>query len=330
MKPKHTPESILGITWGVQSARLLLSGAELDIFTLLAPAPLSAEEIAEKVNGNLRAVTVFLDALTALGFLIKKDGRYQTEPSAAPLLSSVEPNSVLPMVLHGAQLWQTWSRLTDIVRDADPDQKKGRPGRDMEGLKAFIGSMHLIGLRSAPKVVAGIDPGQAKALIDVGGGSGIYTLAFLQAVPNMKATLFDLPPVIEMARERVEQAGMLDRVTLVPGNFYEDELPSGHDLALVSAIIHQNSLDQNQDLFHKVFRSLDPEGRIVIRDHVMSADRTQPVDGALFAVNMLVNTRGGGTWTFDEIEAGLTEAGFARVKQLQAEGMFSLVEAFKP
>ena len=146
----------------------------------------------------------------------------------------------------------------------------------------------------------------------------------------MKATVFDLPPVVEMARERIEEAGMMDRVTLVPGDFYKDELPPGHDLAFLSAIIHQNSLEQNQELYHKVFRSLDPGGRIVIRDHVMSLDRTQPEDGAIFAVNMLVNTTGGGTYTFDEINEGLTEAGFVGVKQLQSKGMLSLVEAFKP
>ncbi|MBW2091729.1 MAG: methyltransferase domain-containing protein, partial [Deltaproteobacteria bacterium] len=249
------------------------------------------------------------------------------------LLASDSSESILPMVLHAAQLWQTWSRLTRIVKGSpDENMKKRNRGRDrdIDGMKAFIGAMHVVGARNAPKVVAAVNPGKARNLIDVGGGSGTYTLAFLEAAPDMKATIFDLPPVIEMARERVEQAGMMDRVTLVPGNFYEDELPSGHDLALLSAIIHQNSLEQNLDLYRKVFRSLNPGGRLVIRDHVMEPDRTRPVDGAMFAVNMLVNTPGGGTWTFDEIKDGLTKAGFTRINQLQSKGMFSLVEAFKP
>ena len=315
--------------WNIQRSRLLLTGAELDVFTLLSRNALSAEEVTRKLQGNLRGVTILLDALAAMGLLIKKEGRYQTESSAAPLLSSDSPDSVLPMVLHAAHLWKTWSRLTSIVKNEDTD-KAEKTERDMDGMKAFIGAMHVVGARTAPQVVAAVNPGEAKKLIDVGGGSGTYTIAFLNAAPDMKATLFDLPPVIEMARERIEQAGMMDRVTLVPGNFYEDELPPGHDLALLSAIIHQNSLEQNQDLYRKVFQALNPGGRIVIRDHVMSPDRTQPLDGAIFAVNMLVNTEGGGTWTFDEIKDGLTRAGFSRVKQLQSKGMFSLVEAFKP
>ncbi len=330
MSRKHTPDSILGMSWSIQKGRLLLTGAELDIFTMLAPSPLSAEEVTQKLEGNLRGVTLFLDALAALDLLTKQGGRYRTEASAASLLSADEPGSVLPMVKHAAHLWQSWSRLTDIVRDKATTEKTEGVKWDMDGLKAFIGAMDVIGSRSAPKVVAAIAPGEAKAIIDVGGGCGTYTLAFLDAAPQIKTTLFDLPPVIEMARERIEKAGMLNRVTLVPGDFYKDELPSGHDLAFVSAIIHQNSLKQNLDLYQKIFRSLDSGGRIVIRDHVMDPDRTNPEDGAIFAVNMLVNTTGGGTWTYEEIHQGLTTAGFTRVKQLQSEGMLSLVDAFKP
>ena len=115
------------------------------------------------------------------------------------------------------------------------------------------------------------------------------------------------------------------------GDFYADELPGGHDLAMLSAIIHQNSPEENVDLFRKVFNALVPGGRIVIRDHVMEPDRTEPKDGALFAVNMLVNTEGGSTYTCEEIRSWLEEAGFANVRYLKAgEHMNALIEAFKP
>jgi predicted O-methyltransferase YrrM len=147
----------------------------------------------------------------------------------------------------------------------------------------------------------------------------------------MRATLFDQPPVIEMARKRLAEAGVLDRVTLIPGDFYADELPSGHDLAFVSAIIHQNSPEQNSELFKKVLRSLQPGGRIVLRDHILEPDRTEPISGAVFAVNMLLATEGGNTYTFEELEGGLTQAGFVRVRLIQkGEHMDGLVEGFKP
>ncbi len=330
MQAKHTQDSILETARGFMVSRVLLSGAELDIFSLLAREALTAKQIAVAKKADLRAMTILLDALSALGFLVKREGRYQTEPSAVALLSAGAQDSILPMVLHMGTVWRNWSRITDIVLD------KAKAGMEKDGalaeanIEAFIGAMHVIASKMAPRVVAAIDPGSARHLIDVGGGSGSYTLAFLSAAPEMEATLFDLPPVIEMARERVQAAGLAHRVNLVPGDFYRDELPGGHDLAILSAIIHQNSLEQNKTLFGKIFRSLDAGGRIVVRDHVMSPDRIEPVEGALFAVNMLAGTADGNTYTFEEIEAGLSAAGFIRIRLIQTMGMFSLVEGFKP
>jgi predicted O-methyltransferase YrrM len=170
-----------------------------------------------------------------------------------------------------------------------------------------------------------------KRLLDIGGASGTWLMAFLRACPRAKATLFDLPHVIPMARRRLAQAGFMSRVRLVAGDFTTDPLPGGADLAWVSAIVHQNSREQNLSLFTKVFAALEPGGRIVIRDIIMDADRTRPVAGALFAVNMLVATPGGGTFTFEELRQDLESAGFAEATVLrQDEGMNAVVEARKP
>ena len=235
------------------------------------------------------------------------------------------------MLLHAAHLWESWSNLTPIVRGAGSPEPPASEARDADELQAFIGAMHVVGTPLAQKIVTAIQSGPARNLIDVGGASGTYTIAFLKAAPELKATLFDRPAVIPMARERLAEAGVLDRVRLVAGDFYRNELPGGHDLALLSAIIHQNSPEENVDLFRKVFHALVSGGRIVIRDHVMEPDRTEPKDGAFFAVNMLVNTEGGSTYTCEEIRSWLEEAGFANVRYLKAgEHMDALIEAFKP
>ena len=326
-----SPQTILSLTRNFMESRILLTGAELDLFTLLGPAPLSAQEVAGRIHADLRPLTILLDALAAMGLLIKRKETYQSSPSVFLCLAADSPDSVLPMVLHMADLWRRWSHLTSVVQGVSPSEKPVALSQDAEQLQAFIGAMHVIASPLAPRVVAAVLPGSAKALLDVGGGSGTYTLAFLQAVPAMKATLFDRPAVIEMARRRLSHAGVLDRVTLVAGDFYRDELPAGHDLAFISAIIHQNSPEQNLDLFAKVFQSLNPGGRVVIRDHVMAEDRTRPRDGAIFAVNMLLGTTGGNTFTFEEIKAGLKKAGFVHIRLFQeGEHMDALVEAFKP
>jgi len=325
-----TPQAILELARNFMESRVLLTGAELNLFTLLAFETLSAEEVASRTGANLRALTVLLDALAAMGLLVKQEGRYSSPQAISSLLSEKSPESILPIVHHMAHLWQRWSKLTERVGGRE------EPGKHIESqetnqMTAFIGAMHAIAAKLAPGVVAAVNPGAARNLLDVGGASGTYTLAFLRAAPEMRATLFDKPEVIPIARRRLGKTAVLDRVTLVGGDFYRDEFPPGHDLALISAIIHQNSPGENLDLYRKVFRALSPGGRIIIRDHIMEPHRTRPRDGAIFAVNMLVATRGGNTYTFEEIQTGLVQAGFVRIRLLQrGERMDGLVEGFKP
>jgi predicted O-methyltransferase YrrM len=325
----HDTEKILKLARDFMESRILLSGAELNLFTLLSREPLTARDVSARIGADLRALTILLDALAAMGLLAKEEERYRCADGIAPLLAEDAPVTILPMILHMAHLWHRWSVLTPLARGHRTLDKQPARGRDE--MRAFIGAMHVIAEPQAAKIVQAVDPAAAKALIDVGGASGTYTLAFLRAVPEMKATLFDRPEVVGMARERFEKEGLLHRVTLVPGDFHMDELPPGHDLAFVSAIIHQNSLGENAELYAKVFRSLKKGGRIVIRDHVMDPGRTRPRSGAVFAVNMLMGTSGGGTYTFAEIEAGLSQTGFTRIRLIRSgEHMDALVEAFKP
>ncbi len=319
---KWSQETLLGMGRAFMESRVLLTGAELDLFTLVAPKPLSAEQIAGRIGADLRALTIVLDALAAMGLLIKENDTYKTEPSAARMLSSESPAAILPMIRHSADLWDRWGQLTHRV--AGPREKE-------KSMRAFIGAMHVVGSTLAPHIVSLVGISDARRLLDVGGATGTYTIAFLEAEPQMRATLFDLPQVIEMARERVSTAGMLDRVTLVAGDYRKDPLPAGHDLAFVSAIIHQNSPAENLTMFRKIFAALDPGGRIVVRDHILSPDRTHPRSGALFAVNMLVGTEGGNSYTETEIRDALEQAGFVGVRIIHPDTrMDGLMEGFRP
>jgi hypothetical protein len=324
------PETLLGLGRNFMEARVLLTAAELDLFSPLIKRPMSARELADTLKVTLRGITALLDALVPPGLLEKKDGKYSCPEEVAPLLSKDSPASVLPMVLHAAGLWRRWSDLTEIVRRGSRRKGPSAGGRSEAEQEAFIGAMHAVACRMAPGIVAAISPGGAGRLLDIGGASGSYTQAFLEASPSMRATLFDLAPVIAIARRRLAGSGVSDRVTFVAGDFYRDELPGGHDLALLSAIIHQNSPEQNIDLYKKVYRSLQGGGRLVIRDHVMTPDHTGPAAGTLFAVNMLVGTPGGSTYSFDEIAGNLGSAGFGNIRLLQPdERMNGLIEAFK-
>jgi predicted O-methyltransferase YrrM len=326
MAKELAAEDILQMAQGFMECKILHTAAELNLFTILAMNPMTVEEVAGKISGDSRALAMLLDALAAMGLLSKSGDKYLCESTLAPLLSEKSPRTILPMVRHMASLWRRWSRLTDIVKNSADAREEFEFKRNAEELRSFIGAMHSIGAPMAKRIAAAAAPGASRALLDVGGGSGTYTIAFLREAPEMRATLFDLPEVIEMARERLQAEGFLDRTTLVSGSFYLDEFPAGHDLALLSAIIHSNSPDENLELYRKAFRALNPGGRILIRDHVMSPDRTLPRDGAIF-----VGTSGGGCYTYAEIESNLVQAGFGKIRLLrQGEHMDAVVEGFKP
>jgi precorrin-6B methylase 2 len=191
--------------------------------------------------------------------------------------------------------------------------------------------MHTISGPIADGLVARLGPPRFRHLLDVGGASGTWTLALLRAVPGAQATIFDLPDAIQQAKTRLAGSELADRVRLVPGDFYVDPLPKGADYAWLSAIIHQHSRRHNRELFAKVFAALEPGGRVGVRDIVMDRSRTQPLAGALFAVNMLANTDTGDTYTFDEIAADLQAVGFAEPRlAVPADDMQAVVEARKP
>jgi SAM-dependent methyltransferase len=324
----HTPDSILAMARSFVKSRIVLSAAELGLFDILARSPRSAADLAADIGADPRALAMLLDALAAIGLLAKSDDRYRCEDSVSNLLSRGGAESVVPMLLHSAHMWRTWSRLTEIVGGPVLSE---RAESDEARTRAFIGAMNVIGSRAAPEFVASVDVGGARRLLDVGGGSGIYTRAFLERAPEMCATIFDRPSVLPITRGFMEHAGLLDRVGLVAGDFTQDDLPPGHDLAFVSAIIHQNSPEENVALFRKVYAALVPGGRILVRDHVMSEDRLHPESGALFAINMLVATADGGTFTFAEIKAWLEEVGFVDVRLAREDtAMDGLVAATKP
>jgi SAM-dependent methyltransferase len=326
-----SPEEILKMARGFMESRILHSAAELNLFTILSRTSLSAREVADKIGGDAQALSVLLDAVAAMGLLSKQGQTYQCNRSVSRHLAEDSEESILPMVLHMASLWNRWSRLTAIAEGAPVAKEKFHFSRNPDELRAFIGAMHVVGTPLAKQIAASVAAGSSKNLLDVGGGSGTYTIAFLRAFPKMTATLFDLPEVIEMARERLSRENLLNRANLVGGSFHRDELPSGHDLALISAIIHANSPEENLDLYRKAYRALNPGGRILVRDHVMEPDRIRPRSGAIFAINMLVGTSGGGTYTYEEIESGLSEAGFTRISLLRhGTNMDAVVEGYKP
>jgi SAM-dependent methyltransferase len=331
MPREWTIESLFELTNAYQPACVLMAAAELDLFTALAQAPRSAAELAAAVRGDLRATAILADALAALGLIEKRDGRYAPAPGTLETLAPGGARSIHAMLLHRANCMRSWAQLAAVVHSGRPAEDAPSILGAQADLQSFIEAMAVGNREAAPRLVGALELPAFGHLLDVGGGPGTWTIAFLRKHPQARATLYDLPDVIPIARRHLEAAGLTERVRLVGGDFMRDEsLPTGADLAWVSAIVHQNSRAENRALFHKIHAALAPGGHLLIRDMVMDAAHTAPLAGALFAVNMLVRTRGGGTYSFEELGEDVRAAGFGDVRVTRGvRDMDSVVRAVK-
>jgi hypothetical protein len=330
MAGKWTAEKIMDITSGYRSACVLFAAAELDIFSILDGSAAGSQAVAAKLVADARATAVLLDALTAMGLLVKEGAKYSVGPGVTELLTERGTANILGMVRHQANCVRWWVQLAEIVKNGKPAERQPSLRGAGADQAAFIGAMHNFSEPAAAQVVAELAPLKFRHLLDIGGASGTWTIAFLRAADEARATIFDLPEVIPMAKRRIAEKGLGERVTFAGGDFYTDDLPAGADFAWLGAIAHQNSREQNRQLFTKIYAALEAGGTVVLRDVVMDPTRTRPEAGAMFAINMLVATEGGGTYTFEEYRSDLMGAGFGDVTLLrQDEFMNSLVRAAK-
>ena len=330
MPKQWTAEEIFDMARSFQSACIITAAAELDLFTALHRRPMDAESLAAELGSETRATTILLHALASLELLTKQDGSYAVGAGLIEMLSESSPQNILPMLRHTGTCLRRWAQLARVVKSGQPAERIGGVLDEAAEEEAFIAAMNGFSAPVAAEVVNRLQPLEFDHLLDVGGASGTWTIAFLKAAPNAKATIFDLPGVIPMAEERMTDAKLADRVNLAAGDFYEDDLPAGADLAWLGAIAHQNSREQNRELFVKVHAALKEAGHIVIRDVVMDPSHTTPRPGALFAINMLVATPAGGTYTLEEYAEDLKTAGFTDINLIHRdEFMNSLIRAKK-
>jgi SAM-dependent methyltransferase len=304
----HTAESLMEMARGFQAARVLLSAHELGVFPALAKGRQTSARLAQAIHADLRATDRLLNACVALGLLVKKKDRFSLTPAAAQHLLPGLPG-FLGGLSHTSKMYQTWGTMTEAVRKGASVALPPMERRSEKWFVPFIAAMHAFASPQAPAIVAQLDLSGVSKVLDVGGGSGAYAIAFAQAKPDLTATVFDLPRVVPLTQGYLREAGLPERVKTVAGDLHRDPLPRGFDLVFVSAIIHMLSPDDTLNLFRKCAKALKPGGQLVIQDFVMDPSRTNPPHGALFALNMLVATQEGDTYTESEIRSWMNRAG---------------------
>jgi SAM-dependent methyltransferase len=272
--------------------------------------------VAAAAGCDPRATDRLMNVLTALGLLEKRDGRFRNAPVAAANLVKGKPGYMAGFG-HTNNVWRTWSGLTEAVRRGGPAESlEPIGGRGEEWLRAFIGAMHARARLTAGDVVGLLDLEGVHRVLDVGGGSGVYAMAFVRARRGITAVVFDLPEVVPLARGYIQAEALSAEVETAAGDYLRDSIGSGYDLVFLSAVIHSNAPEENRLLFRKAAGALLPGGRLVVQDFLMDEDRTGPLQAALFALNMLVGTPAGDTYTESEVRSWMTEAGFRDVTRI--------------
>ena len=312
------PNIIREIASAYQKSRILLSAFELDIFSNIEESGTTSKNIAGELHLDENACERLLNALVSLGFLRKENKSFFNTRESFTFLSKKSPE-YMGGLMHSNHLWNTWSKLTQVIRTgeaAHPDEINVR-GEDW--LVSFITAMHDRAKKQAPQQLANIDLSGIKSILDVGGGSGAFAMQFVLMKPDIEASIFDLPNVVPITKNFIDKEGFTGKIKTYSGDYTTDDLPEGFDLVFLSAIIHSNSLEVNRALIKKCYKSLNANGKIIIQDWIMNNDRTQPVGGAVFAINMLVGTEAGDCFTEAEVSGMLESAGFKNISRIEFE-----------
>ena len=324
-----TPGAIRDVATGFQSSRILLTAIELRVFSLIGGGSVTSAELAGRVACDPRATDRLLNALCAMRLLVKREGRFLNTPESRRFLDDGSPEFAAGLG-HTASMWHSWSGLTDAVREGRPAIRAAINERGEGWLKPFIAAMHYRAAQQAPAIAALLGLDGVARVLDVGGGSGAFAMAFAEREPGLVAVVFDLPNVLPLTREYIAQAGLSSRVTTAVGDYLVDPLPEGFDLVFLSAVIHSNSAQQNAALIESCAAALNPGGRVAVVDWVMDDDRVGPPAGAFFALNMLVATDHGDTFTEAEIRGWMAKAGLAGGPRIDTGTGTSIVVGLGP
>lgn len=289
---------------GFRPARVLITANNYRVFDHLLH-PRSARAVSENLNTDLRGTEILLDALVAIGLLVKQKNRYRNTAAASQFLVSGKPYYQGDIIRHADALWKNWSGLDEVLRT-------GKPCHRVRDRRAFILGMHNIASLKAKDVIDIIGLEGVRTALDLGGGPGTYSIEMARR--GIKVTLFDFPETIEIAKKVIgKEKG--DGIVLMGGDFMADDIGRGYDLIFVSQILHSYSEKDNIRLFKKCKKALNRGGRMVIQEFYIDRARTHPVQGALFSVNMLVNTEGGRCYSTGEIKSWVLKTGLKKIKK---------------
>lgn len=310
-------DRLMGLAGGHAEARAIQAAFKLGLFEALADGGRDAGELATAIQCDRRATMLLANALAALGLLAKHEERYELDAQTRRFALKASPEYLGGMILFDGALWSTWEKLDESIRTGGParaaDMYQNRP----EETERFIRAMDsLVRARGDAAWTANhLDLSSARTIVDLGGGPGTYLVEFLRRQPDLRGAIYDLKATLEIARTILADRELwaLSRIELREVDYNAGELPGPVDAIFMSNIIHSEDEAANSALMAKCFRALSPGGLIAVKDHIMDASLTEPAAGAVFALYLLLTTRGR-DYSFEEVGEWLRAAGFKEIR----------------
>jgi predicted O-methyltransferase YrrM len=304
----------IGYYW---ETKILLTAVKLDLFSVIDAKPKTAVEVAQRIGADARTLELLMNALVATGVLTKDGDRFANTPVAQTHLVKTSPSYIGHLLmLHDAE-WNNWGRLEETIKTGRSPVTQHVFETDPELGASVLSVLHRIGEQSGPSLARRLALGEARTMLDLGGGAGTNAIAFCSVYPNLRATVFDLPQTLRVTERTVKQAGMEDRIVLKSGNFNQDALGGPYDVVLMSDILHYQDDPMNAAVVKKVYGHVNPGGRLVIKDRFLDEAGTGPAWTTAFAVHILVNTEKGRCYKTADAMRWMQDAGFSDVVELE-------------
>ena len=334
-QPHVTPERIMQLAWGYAPPLILEAAIHHGVFDVLDNGAKTVEEVEDLTGASARGLTALMNALVGLELLTKDaQGRYALTPESAAFLVSAKPGFQGGMILHGSQhLIPKWLRLSEIVATGKPVEPVNQQRLGGDFFSKFVGDIFPRSYGSAQALAAALDLNgsrQPLSVLDLAAGSGVWGIALAQKSPYVRVTAVDWPEVIPVTRKTVARLGLMKRFQFIAGDLLEADFGRNHAVATLGHILHSEGEARSRALLRRTFEALDTGGTVAVAEFLVNDERTQPLAALLFAVNMLVNTDNGDTYSFREISSWLVEAGFVNVRTLEAPGPSPLILATRP
>lgn len=311
-----TPEGILRLATGYWATGILGAAASYSLFTHLEAGAGTASQLAAKAGISQRGTQTLLDGLVSLGLVELHDGTYHNTPEAATFLVEGKPTCLSSFAKVMLPEMGNWAALPEVVRNGGPvtdARVEVTDNPDWVELVPAIASQSLPSATIAAEVLRLAEAGDI-SILDIGGGSGIYSAVWLGLNPAARSTQLDWEPVNTLARQLLTERGVADRFTTIDGDFHTTDFgTAAHDIVVYSHIAHQEGPHDNVATFAKARTALKPGGTLVICDYIVDNDRSGPPYALTFASEMLLKSKQGGTWRRADYQAWLTEAGFADI-----------------